>query len=187
MPHKKVRLPDAVELLADVGRFFQDVQRETDRGIALVSAAFLDDAVQALIRAALTADSRTAEGLFGYPGPLHSFAARTDLAYCMGLIGNGSYQDMLLIRNLRNNFAHGHRPATFDDPEVRQKCARLRAASAYGSLRSDARSCFIVAVVLLANGMLLRGLLETKHAESGADFSLGAGADLRLAGQKSRE
>jgi DNA-binding MltR family transcriptional regulator len=101
-----VRLPNAVELLADTERFFWDLQRETDRGAALVGAAFLDDAVRALIRAALVADSKTAEGLFEYPGPLHSLAARTDLAYCMGLIGKAAYQDMRLIRELRNRFAH---------------------------------------------------------------------------------
>ena len=75
VPRKRTPIPKPEELSADSGRFIQDLQQETDRGVALVGAAFLDDAVRALIRAALIKESETADRLFEYPRPLATFDA----------------------------------------------------------------------------------------------------------------
>lgn len=177
MSRQKTLTPKPKELSTDSGRFMEDLQKETDRGAALVGAAFLDDTVRALIRAAFIAESETADRLFEYPRPLHSFAARMDLAYSMGLIGKAMYQDLGLVREIRNRFAHQHHPAAFDDPVIRDLCGRFQTAriviESSSWLRPDARGCFILGVVMLTQQILIRGL-ETKHAEIGKDFGMEA-------------
>ena len=177
MSRQKMPMPKPRELSADSGRFMEDLQKETDRGVALVGAAFLDDAVRALIRAAFIGESETADRLFEYPRPLHSFAARMDLAYCMGLIGKAMYQDLGLVREIRNRFAHQHHPAAFEDAEIRDLCARFQTAGmvieSSKFLRPDTRGRFILGVVMLTQQVLIRGV-ETKHAEIGKDFRMGA-------------
>ena len=167
MPRKRTPIPKPEELSADSGRFIQDLQQETDRGVALVGAAFLDDAVRALIRAALIKESETADRLFEYPRPLATFDARIDVAYCMGLIGKAMYQDLGLIRDIRNRFAHQHHPASFEEIELPQLCEQLQAArsivNSVNFIVPDARGNFIFAVVLLTQRILLNGL-ATKHA-----------------------
>ncbi|HLJ48440.1 MAG TPA: MltR family transcriptional regulator [Bryobacteraceae bacterium] len=172
----KRSIPTPNELSADSTRFIEDLQKETDRGVALVGAAFLDDAVRALIRAALIRISDTADRLFVYPRPLHSFDARIDLAYCMGLIGKVMYKDLGVVREIRNRFAHQHSPASFDDPETSVLCDKFQSAGiseCSSWLRLNARGRFTLAVVQLTSHILIRGL-ETKHAEVGKDFILGA-------------
>jgi DNA-binding MltR family transcriptional regulator len=164
--------PRVPELSEDISRFVADLQQEkTDRGVALVGAAFLDDALRALIRAALIEKSETADNLFKYPGPLATFAARTDFAYCMGLIGKMMFQDLKLVREVRNSFAHQHRPARFEDPEVTRLCKRLRIGHLYELVSPDARNRFILEIVMLSIEILHIGH-DVKHAKPGAEFRL---------------
>ena len=110
MPKTK-RLSLAIpDLSADAKRFIEDVQKETDRGVALVSAAFLDDALEAMLRAFFVDDPDEVDKLLNAKAirPLSSFASRIQLAYCLGLIGPNMYRDLNVIRDIRNDFSHQH-------------------------------------------------------------------------------
>lgn len=176
MTKHKTKMPQVTvsDMSSDVKRFMEDLQEETDRGVALAGAAFLDDVLAAMLRAALVAKPKAVDELLGHRGPVETFAARTNLAYCMGLIGDKMYRDLWTARKIRNEFAHSHTPVSFDDPRVAELCENLSVASFLQQviIMTRPRHRFITDVILLANQMMLRGL-SLKHTADGADFRYG--------------
>src|SRR5438105_1519183 len=76
-----VKAIDALALFAEVTAFRDSLNAETDRGCALMAAAYLDEELQKLFRATFLDDSGVADQLFSPNGPLGTFSARIDLAY----------------------------------------------------------------------------------------------------------
>lgn len=157
-------------LNADACRLVDDLQKETDRGAALLGAAFLDDVLDVMLRAAFVADNEAVNRILGAGRPLESFGARAHLAYCLGLVAPDVYADINLIREIRNDFAHRH-PTNFDHPEILAKCRKLKCVDVM--LPDDSCGCrerFIVDVVLIANHLMAEtGRL--KHATPPKPFA----------------
>lgn len=158
-------------LNSDVARLVADLKKETDRGAALLGAAFLDDVLDLMLQSAFVNDSEAVNKILGPGRPLESFGARAHLAYCMGLLGEDVYADINLIREIRNDFAHRH-PNTFEVAEIRQKCERLKCVSLMLSGENDCngRDRFIVDVVLIANHLIV-ATSQTPHARVAKSFS----------------
>jgi mannitol operon repressor len=157
-------------LTDDVSRLVDDLERESDRGAALVGAAFLDDVLDVLLRSAFVNEPETVGKLMGMGRPLESFGSRAHLCYCMGLLGADVYADINLIREIRNDFAH-RGPTGFDLPDVEIKCMRLRIISTLGADEScGPRERFIATVVMLANHLLLEAS-RRKHAAPAKKFA----------------
>jgi len=137
----------------DVGEasaFLQELFKENDRGRALVGCAFLDDTVEKLCRAKMVTDAKAVKNLLEYPGPLTSFAARTDLAHALGWIGAQIYKDLCRIRKIRNAFAHSSGARGFDDADIRSLCEGLEVVKSESRFNvSRTGDKFILAVVFL--------------------------------------
>lgn len=150
-------------------RWIADIQKETDRGVAMVAAAFFDDVLGAMIRARLVDDPKKVKKLLKYPGPLSSFAARIDMSYLLGLLGPKIRKALHAVRDVRNQFAHSHVPVTFEDAQVRQLCEKL---DVYPrnilSFEMDTRNWFILHSALMGNVLLMRGMKLT-HFEATED------------------
>jgi DNA-binding MltR family transcriptional regulator len=158
-------------LSADVTRMVEDFDRETDRGVALLAVAFLDDVLDVMLRAVMVDEPEVVNRLMGTGRALESFGSRTHLAYCLGLLGRDVYHDVNLIREVRNDFAH-RQPTSFDGEEIRGKCQRLKAASTVmADAACTARERFIATVLMLANHLIVAtgGL---KHAACAKDFAV---------------
>jgi Mannitol repressor len=83
----------------------------------LVSAAWLDrELMKLLLTRMRTLSDNKAERIF--KGPLGRFAAKVDVAYAFDLIDDDLYQDLTVIRNIRNEFAHSVTDISFASPEV---------------------------------------------------------------------
>ena len=54
-----------------------------------------------------------------------TFAARTHHAYLLGFIADNVYQDLCVIRDIRNRFAHSPEDLDFSDNEIKASCTRL--------------------------------------------------------------
>ncbi len=157
-------LQDLPHLTADVARLVNDLEKETDRGAALLAAAFLDDVLDVMLRAAFVDDGEAVNKIMGAGRPLESFGARAHLAYCIGILGVDVYADINLIREIRNDFAHRH-PTNFEYPPIQAKCQKLRCVSVM--LTDEActpRERFVVDVVLIANHLIIE-TGQTKHAQ----------------------
>jgi hypothetical protein len=98
---------------------------ETDRGCALMAAAYIDSLLGKLLEAYLIEDAALVPALFGAYGPLGTFASRTDLAYGLGLINKQTRKQITHIRKIRVEFAHTYEPITFEYPPIRDRCREL--------------------------------------------------------------
>jgi DNA-binding MltR family transcriptional regulator len=141
---------------------------ETSRGCALVAAAFLEQRLLELLRARMieSATAKKFDMLFEGFGPMASFAARSHLAYVLGFIANNVYEDLCLIRGIRNRFAHSSGNLDFNDDEIKTKCGILRR---YIEPRgSFPRGQFIEAVAAIEQ-ILEYLILNSQHATMPVD------------------
>jgi DNA-binding MltR family transcriptional regulator len=159
------------QLTADAQRLFDVLNKEADLPCVVVGAAFLDASLKALLAKKLL-KSVTADKLLDESGPLGNFAARADLAYCLGLVKKQRYQDLSCVAQIRNQFAHKHLQLDFADPAVRDLCAKLNEWKVilHGEkveptsepipkqLTTIARNQFNLSVSFLANSLLLTTL-----------------------------
>lgn len=167
-------LPNLTE---DAVRLVSDLQRETDRGAALLAAAFLDDVLEVFLRAAFVDDPEAVNKLMSPGRPLESFGVRAHLAYCIGLLGPDIYHDINLLREIRNDFAH-RQPSQFGHDEIHTKCHNLQCINVIDPDHNcEARERFIVSVVLIANHLMVAAGAQS-HAKAGPSYA--ANGVLRL-------
>ena len=102
--------------------------KETPRGCALVAGALLDERLLKLIQARMIAraTANKFDSFFESLGPLASFASRTHLVYLLGFITDNVYQDLCVLRDIRNRFAHSPEDIDFNDDKIKTNCAKLR-------------------------------------------------------------
>lgn len=130
--------------LDDVMEFRDSLNPESDRGCALMAAAFLDAELDLLLRQCIV-DSRVAEDIFGQSRPLSTFSARIDLAFLLGLIDGVTHRDLHLIRKIRNDFGHVHAPLSFGEKAIAARCRELKVH--FRSEDAEPRKIFISSAV----------------------------------------
>ena len=110
---------------------------ESDRAVAVLTAAFLDHQLESLLRRFFR-QVRETDSLFEPMQPLASFSARIKLAYVLGLIDRQSQRELNRVRKIRNLFAHDRRPLSFADSKIANACSALEFPDA---LRGGHRGC----------------------------------------------
>ncbi len=115
-----------LEDIQDFSRFTAELQRETDRGLALVGAALLDEKLTQTLRS-FFCEEKSAESLLDDgDAPLGTFSSRTELCFALGLIDEFEYQEINLIRKVRNEFAHAKHGTTFQTEKIKSFCSNLK-------------------------------------------------------------
>ncbi len=108
--------------LADAIGLHRELTRESDRGMALLSASYLDSRLQNAIRHRLCPGKKQLDKLLGVHGAAGTFSARIDLAMLIGIIGTKPAKALHIIRGVRNEFAHHPAPMDFETPVIASKC-----------------------------------------------------------------
>jgi len=137
--------------IEDLGAFFAELNRESDRGLALVGGAVLDDRLLETLRSFLC-ELPVAGRLLDEPNsPLGTFSARADACVALGLIDEAEHAEIALIRKIRNEFAHGKHGLTFATEKVAGLCSTLKSPlpEGEGIKANDPRFRFRNAVVTL--------------------------------------
>ena len=152
--------------LEDVAEFRLSLTEESDRGCALMAGAFLDSELEALLRSAMVANEDVADEILGQSRPAGTFSARIDLAYLLGLIDPVTRRDLHLIRKIRNDFGHLHRPIAFDDDAITSRVRELKLnfREAEASTRAVFCSCAVAALAVIHAAMRGRERLEERPA-----------------------
>jgi DNA-binding MltR family transcriptional regulator len=109
--------PDLFELIRSM-----HLHDESDRGFALTAAAWIDDAIEEVIRSRFVENKKAADELLTGDAPLATLSARIKLLYCMGIITEEVRKDLNIIRAIRNLFAHERGRVTFDTREIKDRC-----------------------------------------------------------------
>jgi DNA-binding MltR family transcriptional regulator len=124
-----IKSPTIEELSKEAEVFIHSPYGETDRAMALIGAAFLDDALKSMITGFFVDDQKVVESLLGNRRPLSTFSSRINLAYCLGLITKEQFTDLNFIREIRNEFGHTRHPLNFTSQPIVNWCSLLKAGA----------------------------------------------------------
>lgn len=124
----------AVIDLAHIGKIHIELDAQTDRGVAILGTALLDELLEKALKRHFRVDDKETACLFDPDRALGSFAAKTRLAYAMGIVSKLEFGDLLFVGKIRNRFAHrtllpnkSYQPeaVTFDTTEIAALVAKL--------------------------------------------------------------
>jgi hypothetical protein len=105
-----------------------DLKSHGDAATAMMGCAYPEHALESLFKAhfrPLNSEDTTRmfDGAAG--GILGTFTAKIRLAYALHLLRPVMYQDLLLLAQIRNAFAHSLHKVTFESAEVMSDCYSL--------------------------------------------------------------
>jgi DNA-binding MltR family transcriptional regulator len=147
------------------------MRAESDRGVVLVAAAYIDEALEDLLLASFVDDAKIAKRLLTYPGPCSTLASRCDLAYCLGMFGKDMHTDIRKMIKIRNQFAHSGGRAAFGNPDISDLCNNLSPITSMKEagtkfVGTDPRILFLIAAgsVILA---LMGAKKRARHHAAG--------------------
>lgn len=179
MACKAIQIP-AVETLSEQSKALCEViNNEPDLACVLISTSFLDQCLASLLEKYFIESSNTVQKLLdARGGTLGTFSSRSDLSYCLGLISKSLYQNLKIVGEIRNTFAHSHLNLSFGDADVAKLVNSLTFPSVLATVRiengnahhnsdpfgrfKEPRARFSVIIVLMVNRVLGTGL-STEH------------------------
>jgi mannitol operon repressor len=126
-----------------------EMNKESPRGMVLISTALLDEHLAECIKARIV-DSRDVDKLTdGFNAPFGTFSARIAGAYALGILSEDEFHDLEIIRKIRNDFAH-QISIGFDNQSVGARCSNFKlSAKDYGQVVVDPESQFSSTAIAL--------------------------------------
>ncbi len=109
-----------------INNTFAEILKQTDRASALVSCALLDELLERLLLAFFMEHGNTKRDLFDGMTPLSTMSTKINIAYHMGLIEQYIFEDLGLIRKIRNDFAHSFETINFETQRIKDRCFQLK-------------------------------------------------------------
>jgi hypothetical protein len=152
--------------------FLQELRRESDRGLALIGGAFLDEKLAATLAAFFATDSPAL--LHGKNAPLGSFSARIETCFALGLIEEVERNECDLIRRIRNEFAHKLVGTSFNQQRIIDLCKNLKSPLPDKPVRHPPRFQFENAVISMSSRLFYRPeyvAIEKREAKQWLDPS----------------
>ena len=127
MSLKRPKTRDSFDLTSLPPEVQKALYLSDDRSAALVGACLVEKALTELLCQVIVASKADVAALMDSPGaPLHSFSAKTRVAYAFGLISAREKRDIDLVRDIRNDFAHNIVGCDFADPVVVEHCSKFQ-------------------------------------------------------------
>jgi hypothetical protein len=119
----------------DVRHLEDELYGQNDRARAVLMVSFVENALRDFLSRRLRPNfpKKEYQKLFGRMAPLSSFSAKILTGFAFNYYGQDTYNDLDLIRELRNGFAHSRNSFAFDTAEVAAMCANLRTPDSPGS------------------------------------------------------
>lgn len=115
-------LDDLRPLAEEAIAFRETLSPESDRGCALMAAAFLDARLKTLIARKLVDEPQAVKRFLEFNGAAGTFSSRIDFCYLTGLLPKSVHRDLHMIRKIRNEFGHRVETISFEDQEFRSRC-----------------------------------------------------------------
>jgi len=105
--------------------FLKELTGETDRGLAVVAAAVIDDLLGDALRA-FFCDDGAVKGLLDNDRALGTFSARIDACLALGLIEDIEHHEISIVRRVRNEFAHAKHGTSFKSQKISHLSGNLK-------------------------------------------------------------
>ena len=146
--------------IEEFGHFLTELKRESDRGAALIAAAVLDERLKEILENYLIVSKEANALLSGANAPLGTLSARASISYSLGLIQKNEFEEITLIRKIRNEFGHQWKNVDFNNKKIISYCNKLPwLGPAESEIGSTSRARFDFAVAILLTNLLWRARL----------------------------
>src|SRR2546430_4966402 len=117
---KRKPIPEVEQLSEESKHLYDVLNNESDLACVLIATSYLDYALASLLKRRFIKSSLANKLLDSPRGPISTFSARYDLAYCLGLIPAGLRQNLEIVGNIRNSFAHDYLSLTLEADDIAQ-------------------------------------------------------------------
>ena len=101
-----------------------ELHKETDRGVTLVTTSFLDTLLGDTLAAFLLENASARALLSGFNAPLSSLNTKIAACHALGLITDEEFHQCNIFRKVRNEFAHQVQ-VSFESGRVKDLCNNL--------------------------------------------------------------
>lgn len=152
----------------ELNSFFQELRKETDRGLPLVGAAFIDDKLGETLQSFFVEGKSSKKLLTEFNAPLGTFSSRIEACFALGLIDEHEYQEIKLIKKIRNEIAHAKHGISFQDSKIKGYCSSLKSDLPRGDgyPLKEPRFRFENAVICIVLRLYFRPALVKKERRS---------------------
>lgn len=138
----------SLERIKEYTDFRNSLISESDRGSVLMAAAYIEDKITQLLETYMVQNKKIQEKIFDGNGALATFSSKIDISFLLGLIPKKIYNDLSILRKLRNDFAHNAKPITFQTDYIRNRCKALKVVSKI-ALRDDIKAYFLRSMTMI--------------------------------------
>lgn len=150
--------------LNELGEFLNSFNKESDRGAVLLATSILDEWLLDIIQSYLINDKVSNELLLGFGAPLGTFSARIKAAFSLGLIEKNEFEEINIIRKIRNEFGHSWKGVSFESPKIEKECNKLDwLGPTDDTIKRTSRRKFNFTVAILLTDLLWRKRLVKKE------------------------
>lgn len=153
----------------------EEMEGQTDRGVAIVGAAWVEEGLLVAIESFLHSEPQPWKRLFDVSGPMSSLSAKIDLARLLGMISKVIWSDLHIIRDIRNEFAHHiahktqHTKLGFYSSHIHDKCLALQCV-AHEKI-TEPRVAFVRACAILSADFEMLRFVGMKVSDGGHVFA----------------
>lgn len=116
---------DKDNLFNDLNKLNGYLDSLDERGLILSLAAFSEDSLGKMLLTFMLDNKASKELIEGFNAPLGTFSSRIKACFSLGLITEGQYKDLELLRKIRNKFSHSWENISIDDKDISQKIQNL--------------------------------------------------------------
>lgn len=102
-------------------KFIEEIEKESDRGVAIICHAYIDDLLKEILKKRLIEDKDFLKRLKWI-----SFNHLLTLSYITGIVTEEEKEDKKLLTEIRNKFAHNRKANSFRIDNIPAICNKLR-------------------------------------------------------------
>ncbi|EHT7313163.1 hypothetical protein KYI65_004400 [Escherichia coli] len=116
---------DKDNLFNDLNKLNGYLDSLDERGLILSLAAFSEDALGKMLLTFMLDNKASKELIEGFNAPPGTFSSRIKACFSLGLITEGQYKDLELLRKIRNKFSHSWENISIEDQDISQQIKAL--------------------------------------------------------------
>lgn len=136
------KIPKLEDLSQESQALYEVLNDESDLACVLIATSYLDQTLASLLERYFVEGNTSQRLLDPRGGVLGTFASRADLSYCLGLIPKGLYQNLRIVGEIRNRFAHNYLLLDFNDQDIIDQVGKLSFPRVKEIVSADDKSPF---------------------------------------------
>ncbi len=155
--------------------FYKEFNNESPRGAVIISAAFIDTLLRDLLSNFMIGCNTDITNLLGSDdqphAPLGNFHSKIAASYFLGFLTKSEFDDLNLINQIRNKFAHKKHGFTFSEKIIVDKCNLLQTPNFFSEYLQSVfnspydRFLFTVSQLAMRIGLRIPEVLHERRKE----------------------